>query len=349
MHATKIVAAVLDAETGELQFFGLTADIGKTAGFCAGLPRPVRVAYEAGPTGYGLARELIKRRVDCVVAAPSKIPRASGDRVKTDRRDAELIVRLLWAGKLHAVRVPGAEEEALRDLVRAREGVRVDLMRCRHRLSKLLLRHGIRFADGDAWTERHRQWLQTVELEWPAAQATLLDVRGAIDALCHRRDGLERQIVAILPNSPWRAQVGVLRCLRGVDTLTAVGLCAEVGDFARFARAEQLMSYLGLVPSENTTGQQRRLGSITKTGSGHARRLLVEAAWHYRARPNLGQALTERQADQPPAAIAVAWSAQKRLHRTWTRLEARGKRRTIIAVAAARELAGFVWAICQIE
>jgi len=349
VHATKIVAAVLDAETGELQFFAMTAEIEKAAGFCAALPRPVRVAYEAGPTGYGLARELAKRGVECVVAAPSKIPRASGDRVKTDRRDAELLVRLLLAGKLHAVRVPGAEEEALRDLVRAREQVRVDLMRCRHRLSKLLLRHGIRFEDGDAWTDRHRAWLNEVVLEWPAAQATLLDVRGAIDALCHRRDGLEREIVSMLPSSPWTAQVGVLRCLRGVDTLTAVGLCAEVGDFTRFGRAEQLMSYLGLVPSENTTGQQRRLGSITKTGSAHARRLLIEAAWHYRPRPNLSKRLTERQADQPPEAIAVAWTAQKRLHRTWTRLEQRGKRRTIIAVAAARELTGFVWAITQIE
>jgi transposase len=349
VHATKIVAAVLDAEMGEIAFFAMTADIEKTAGFCAGLPRPVRVAYEAGPTGYGLARELVKRRMECLVAAPSKIPRASGDRVKTDRRDAELLVRLLLAGKLHAVRVPGAEEEALRDLVRAREQVRVDLMRSRHRLSKLLLRHGIRFEDGDAWTDRHRQWLATVELEWPAAQATLLDVRGAIDALAHRRDELERQIVGMLPGSPWREQVGVLRCLRGVDTLTAVGLSAEVGDFQRFARAEQLMSYLGLVPAENTTGQQRRLGSITKTGSAHARRLLVEAAWHYRPRPNLGKALTERQADQPQVAIAVAWTAQKRLHRTWARLQARDKRRTIIAVAAARELAGFVWAITQIE
>ena len=210
--------------------------------------------------------------VECVVAAPSKIPRASGDRVKTDRRDAELLVRLLFAGKLHAVRVPGAEEEALRDLVRAREQVRVDLMRCRHRLSKLLLRHGIRFEDGNAWTERHRQWLATVVLKWPAAQATLLDVRGAIDALAHRRDGLERQIVATLPSSPWTAQVGVLRCLRGVDTLSAVGLCAEVGDFNRFARAEQLMSYVGLVPwrtrpgSSGGSGRSRRPGPRTPAG-----------------------------------------------------------------------------------
>ena len=284
-----------------------------------------------------------------MVAAPSKIPRASGDRVKTDRRDAELLARLLLAGKLHAVRVPGPEEEALRDLVRARESVRVDLMRCRHRLSKLLLRHGIRFDDGPAWTQRHRDWLAQVALEWPAAQATLLDSQGAIDALVHRREQLEREIVALLPGCPWAVQIGRLRCLRGIDTLTAVGLCAEVGDFERFARAEQLMSYIGLVPSESTTGQQRRLGSITKTGSGHARRLLIEAAWHYRPRPRIGKALGERQDGQPAQAVAIAWSAQQRLHRTWTRLEQRAKRRTIIAVAAARELAGFAWAICQIE
>jgi transposase len=245
---------------------------------CAGLPRPVRAAYEAGPTGYGLARELARRDVACVVAAPSKIPRAAGDRVKTDRRDAELLVRLLLAGKLHAVRVPGQQEEALRDLVRAREAVRVDLMRCRHRISKLLLRHGARFEDGRAWTDRHHRWLAGIQLRWPAAQATFADACGAADALVHRRGALEREIVALLPDSPWQHQVGRLRCLRGIDTLTAAGLCAEIGDFERFARAEQLMSYVGLVPSESTTGQQRRQGSITKTGSGHARRLLVEAA-----------------------------------------------------------------------
>jgi transposase len=319
------------------------------AAFCAGLPGPVRAAYEAGPTGYGLARELARRGVGCVVAAPSKIPRASGDRVKTDRRDAEHLVRLLMAGKLHPVRVPGDEEEALRDLVRAREAVRVDLMRSRHRLSKLLLRHGIRFEDGRAWTDRHRQWLARIALQWPAAQTTLLDAIGAVDALEHRRGQLEREITRLLPDSPWAIQAGRLRCLRGVDTLTAVGLCAEIGDFERFAKAAQLMHYLGLTPSEHTTGQTRRLSSITKAGSGHARRLLVEAAWHYRSRPRIGRALNDRQDGQPPEAIAIAWTAQQRLHRVWTRLEQRAKRRTIIAVAAARELAGFCWAITQIE
>jgi transposase len=258
----------------------MSGDSVGVAGFCAGLPGPVRVTYEAGPTGYGLARDLAVRGVQCVVAAPSKIPRGSGDRIKTDRRDAEHLVRLLLAGKLHPVRVPGDEEEALRDLVRAREAVRGDLMRCRHRLSKLLLRHGIRFEEGRAWTDRHRQWLRTVALSWPAAQMTLLDQVGAVDALEHRRDQLEREILGLLPSSSWCTEVGRLRCLRGIDTLTAVGLCAEIGDFARFQKPGQLMHYIGLTPSEDTTGDQRRLGHITKTGSGHARRLLVEAGWH---------------------------------------------------------------------
>ncbi len=349
VHASKIVAVVLDGETGELVHFRMSGEAAAAAGFCAGLPGPVRAAYEAGPTGYGLARELVRRGVECVVAAPSKIPRASGDRVKTDRRDAEHLARLLLAGELHPVRVPGPEEEALRDLVRARETVRVDLMRCRHRLSKLLLRHGIRFENGRAWTDRHRQWLAGIALRWPAAQTTLEDAIGAVEALGQRRDQLEREIVALLPDSPWAIQVGRLRCLRGIDTLTAAGLCAEIGDFARFAKAPQLMHYLGLTPSEDTTGQTRRLGAITKTGSGHARRLLVEAAWHYRSQPRIGRALSDRQNRQPPEAIAIAWTAQRRLHRVWTRLEQRTKRRTIIAVAAARELAGFCWAITQIE
>jgi transposase len=349
VHAARVVAAVLDVETGEVQYGAMEMDLGRVAGFCTGLPGPVRVAYEAGPTGYGLARELAARRVECVVAAPSKIPRAAGDKVKTDRRDAELLARLAAAGSLHAVRVPGREEEALRDLVRAREAVRMDLMRCRHRLGKLLLRHGVRYGDGDAWTERHRRWLATVELDQPAAQSTLLDARGAVEGLIGRREQLEREIIGMLPGSPWRVQVARLRCLRGIDTLTAVGLCAEIGDFERFAKAEQLMSYIGLVPAETTTGERRRLGSITKSGSAHARRLLVEASWHYRKAPLIGKALSERHDGQPQAAIQVAWKAQCRLHRVWARMEERAKRRTLIATAVARELAGFCWAICLIE
>ena len=348
VHASKIVAAVLDAETGELSSFRLSGCAVEAARFCAALPAPVRATYEAGPTGYGLARELAGREVGCVVAAPGKIPRAAADRVKTDRRDAEHLARLLLAGKLHPVRVPGEAEEALRDLVRAREDIRGDLMRARHRLSKLLLRHGLRF-EGKAWSERHRAWLACVELDQLPAQATLTDYRGAIEALLHRRAELERQIGSLIPGSPWEREIARLRCLRGIDALSAVGLCAEIGDFARFARAGQLASYVGLVPSESSSGEQRRQGSITKTGSRHARRLLVEAAWHYRHRPYLGRALERRQQGQPAGAIAISWSAQRRLYRTWTRLQAKGKRATVVAVATARELSGFCWAITTME
>jgi len=348
VHAAGVAAAVLDVETGELGAFSLPGDVVEVTEFCSVLPRPVRATYEAGPTGYALARELERRGVGCLVCAPGKIPRAPGDRVKTDRRDAEHLVRLLLAGKLHAVRVPGPAEEGLRDLVRAREDVRVDLMRARHRLSKLLLRHGLRF-EARAWTARHAQWLAQVELAEPTAQATLLDYRGAVDGLVHRRDGLDRAITQSVATSDWAPQAGRLRCLRGIDVLSAAGLCCEVGDFARFERAGQLASFVGLVPSEDSTGERKRRGAITKTGSRHARRLLVEAAWHYRKPPRTGPVLEARQSGQPAAAVAISWSAQQRLHRTWRRLEQRGKPRNIVAVAVARELAGFCWSIARTE
>jgi transposase len=250
-------------------------------------------------------------------------------------------------GGLHPVRVPSAEEEALRDLVRAREDIRGDLMRARHRLSKLLLRHDVRYEDtASAWTVSHRAWLSKVDLGQPAAQASLLDYLGAIDALVIRRDALERTIAGLVPRSPWAEQVARLRCLRGIDTLSAVGLCAEIGDFARFQRPAQLMSYLGLVPCERSSGQARRQGAITKSGSRHARRILVEAAWHYRRPPRRGTMLQRRQQGQPAQALAISWKAQQRLHQLWRRLDGqRGKRKTIVAVAAARHLAGFCWAI----
>ena len=350
VHAAKVVAAILDAETGELRFARLGGESGQVVELCRSLPAPVRATYEAGPTGYGLARGLAAAGVDCLVAAPGKIPRGATERVKTDRRDAEHLVRLLMAGKLAAVRVPGPPEEAMRDLVRAREDLRMDLMRARHRLSKFLLRREIRFeGPGKNWTKRHLQWLAKLEFDDPAAQATFEDYRGAVEALLHRRGELERRIEGLIPTSPWATEVGRLRCLRGVETLTAVGLCAEVGDFARFARAGQLMSYLGLVPSEHSSGERRRLGSITKSGSRHARRLLVESAWHYRNPPRVGREIERRQHGQPAAAVAVSWSAQRRLHRTYSRMRKRNKRATVTTVAVARELAGFCWAIALIE
>ncbi len=351
VHAAKVLAATMDSESGELVVRRLPGATSEVVAFCAGLPGPVRVAYEAGPTGFGLARALQAAGVGCVVAAPGKIERPASDRVKTDRRDAERLVRLLMIGALHPVRVPTLDEEALRDLVRAREDVRGDLMRARHRLSKLLLRHDVRFeGTGGAWTQRHRQWLAGVDLGQRGTQVTLHDYIGAIDALLVRRDTLEATISELIPDSPWAQTVARLRCLRGIDTLSAVGLCTEVGDFARFARAGHVMSFLGLVPSEHSSGQTRRQGQITKSGSGHGRRLLVEAAWHYRRPPAKGQPLKRRQAGQDPHVLAISWQAQQRLHRTWQRLDhERGKRRTIVAVAVARELAGFCWAVANAD
>ena len=349
VHAASVLAATMDRESGELAVRRLPGKTSDVVEFCRALPGPTRVAYEAGPTGFGLARALEAAGVSCVVAAPGKIERPASDRVKTDRRDAERVLRLLTIGGLHAVRVPTLGEEALRDLVRAREDVRGDLMRARHRLSKLLLRHDVRF-DGSAWTQHHRRWLAAVELGQRGAQVTLHDYVGAIDALIVRRDSLEATIGELVPDSPWADTVARLRCLRGIDTLSAVGLCAEVGDFGRFAQAGHVMSFLGLVPSEHSSGQTRRQGKITKSGSGHGRRLLVEAAWHYRRQPAKSQALKRRQANQPPHVLAISWQAQQRLHRTWQRLDtARGKRRTIVAVAVARELAGFCWAVANAD
>jgi transposase len=345
VHAVKVVAAIADSQSGELAVQRMGGQTEQVAEFCAALPGPVRVAYEAGPTGFGLARALAARGIDCTVAAPGKIERPAQDRVKTDRRDAERLARLLMIGGLHAVRVPTPAEEAMRDLVRAREDVRGDLMRARHRVAKLLLRHDLRF-DGNNWTQRHLDWLGRVELPEPVAQSVLLDGIGSIDALLVRRESLETQMASLVEGSPWERQVAHLRCLRGIDTLSALGLCAEVGDFERFARPAQLMSYLGLVPSENSSGEKRRQGAITKSGSRHARRLLVEAAWHYRRAPRKGRELRRRQEGQPQAVCAISWKAQQRLHRSWVRLDSeRGKRRTLCAVAVARELTGFCWAV----
>jgi len=214
VHAAKAVAAILDSETGEIRFQRLGGESGPVVGLCGSLPAPVKATYEAGPTGYGLARALIDAGVECIVAAPGKIPRGATDRVKTDRRDAEHLVRLLLAGKLHPVRIPGPEEEAMRDLVRAREDLRMDLMRSRHRLSKLLLRHEIRF-EGRSWTDRHRAWLATLSFDDPASGVTFADYLGAVESLLHRRSDIERQIGALIPGSPWAREVGRLRCLRG--------------------------------------------------------------------------------------------------------------------------------------
>jgi transposase len=346
VHVSATVAAIIDRDSGELRRQRLSGRGSEVCQFVAALPGPVRATYEAGPTGFALARRLQAAGVDCLVCAPGLIPRGPSDRVKTDQRDAERLVRLLIAGELHRVAVPTVEAEGLRDLVRAREDLRGDLMSARHRVAKLLLRHDVRFEGQQRnWTQPHLRWLSTVRFDQPGTQAAFDDYRGAVEALVIRRSELEARIAEQLPTSPWAQTARRLMCLRGIDTLTAAGLCAEVGDFIRFRHPEQLMSFLGVVPSEHSSGTRRRQGSITKSGSQHARRLLVEAAWHYRQPPRVSEPLRRRQAGADPAIVALSWKTQRRLHRVWSRMEQRGKRRTIIAVAAARELAGFCWAV----
>jgi len=350
VHVSGVVAAMLDRDSGELRVRRLPGSSDEVAAFAGTLAGPVRATYEAGPTGFVLARKLRAVGVDCVVCAPGLIPRGATDRVKTDRRDAERLVRLLVAGELHRVAVPSVEEEALRDLVRAREDLRGDLMRARHRLAKLLLRHEVRFDGPQAnWTQAHLGWLAGVRMGQPASQRALEDYRGAVHALMVRREQLEAEIARALPESPWAQTARRLMCMRGIDTLTAAGLCAEIGDFRRFQHPAQVMSYLGVTPSEHSSGERRRRGPITKSGSQHARRLLVEAAWHYRRAPRVAGSLARRQRDGEPEVIALSWKAQRRLHHVWARMEARNKRRTIIAVACARELAGFCWAVATTD
>ena len=314
------------------------------------LPGPVRAVYEAGPTGFGLARAARAVGIEMMVCSPGAIPRQPGDQIKTDTRDALKLARLHAAGQLRPVAVPSPELEALRDLVRCREDLRSDLMACRHRIGKLLLRQGLVYpGPGHAWTRRHASWLSTITLEQQLTRLVFAEQLAAHEVLLARRDRLDGLIAEQAANGARAQQVGRLRCLRGIDTLTAVGLVAEIGDFTAFAHPRRLASYLGMVPSEHSSGTRRRQGAITKAGSNHARRLLVEAAWHYRRHPSLSVDLRRRQAGQPPAAIDAAWRAQLRLHRRWHHLDGmRAKRRTTVAVAVARELACFVWEIANL-
>jgi transposase len=304
----------------------------------------VRCCYEAGPTGFGLYRRLVERGIECVVVAPGLVPQRPGDRVKTDPRDARKLARLHAGGLLEPIFVPSPELEAARDLVRAREDARLDRMRDRQRLSKFCLRHG-RLLPTTAWTVTRRAWLAQQRFEYPAQQLTFETYLHAVDLVDARIEALEQAIRDAAAQGPWRQLVARLRCLRGVDTHTALALVAEIGDFGRFGSAEELMAFVGLVPSERSSGEQRRQGSITKVGNAHVRRLLVESAWHARRRPTVGYQLARRQRGQDAAVIERAWRCQQRLHQRWQRMAARGKPQQKIVVACARELAGFVWAI----
>lgn len=305
----------------------------------------VRLCYEAGPTGYALYRQLTDLGVACTVIAPSLTPRRPSERIKTDRRDARKLAGLFRAGELTAVRVPTPVEEAARDLLRARADLREDILRARHRLSKFLLRHGHVYRAGAQWTARHRSWLLRQSFEEPAAQRTLEHYLASLDVRLSELALLDAQLLELAQTEPFRAGVARLAALRGIGSLSALTLLAEVGDFRRFARASDFMAFVGLVPSEHSSGERRSQGAITKAGNAHVRRVLVEAAWHARRRPNLGTALAARLAGQPTPVLAVAARAQERLHARYWRLVNRGKRPTVAATAVARELAGFCWSL----
>jgi transposase len=344
VHARSTHAAAVDARTGELRRARFGAESDEVVGWLERLPEPVRACYEAGPTGFALYRAAQAAGIDVCVVAPSKTPRASGDRIKSDRKDAELLARLLLAGQLQPIAVPSPALEALRHLCRAREQVRGDLMRCRHRVSKLLLLHGRVYLQPTRWTQRHRAWLSRQRFDEPAAELAYLDTLAAVDGLVARKAALDERLSRLAREGECWPTVARLRCFRGLDTLSAVVLALEVGDFARFSRPAQLAAWLGLVPELDQSGERRRQGAITKTGSGYARRILVEAAWHYLRPPRIGATLANRQQGQPAHLLTIAWRAQHRLHHLYERLRGRGKPGNVATVAVARELACFLWA-----
>lgn len=311
-------------------------------------PSTLRVCYEAGPTGYVLYWQLQKLGVQCEVVAPSLVPVKAGDRIKTDRRDAEKLARAYRSGDLTAVFVPDAEHEALRDLVRAREAAKKDELRAKHRLSKYLLRYGQYAPEGcRAWTLSYWRWVRMVKFEHAAQNETLLDYIAEVEHQSLRIERLEKSIDDAIAGAPpqMKAVIDALQSLRGVAKITAVTLAVEVGTFRRFDRATQLMSYTGMVPSEHSSGGRRYQGAITKTGNNHLRRVLIEAAWHYRHQPRLSNRQRALHGELNPHVLEIAWNAQLRLNRRYARLSAKTKPPGKVITAVARELVGFIWAI----
>jgi transposase len=353
VHAETIAVAVAE-QGGEVGSFGVIPNrlesIGKLV-HKLGPVKQLRACYEAGPTGYVLYWQLTQLGVACEVIAPSLVPTKAGDRVKTDRRDAAKLGRGYRAGELTAVWVPDAAHEALRDLVRVREAARKDQMKARHRLGKFLLRHGRRPPEGTkAWTQKHREWIKShVRFEQPALETTLADYLEEVDHMAARIVKLEKAIDEAVSQAP--AEIGVvieaLQALRGVAQTTAASIVCELGSLSRFPSPRELMGYSGLVACEYSSGSRVQRGGVTKTGNGHLRRVLVEAAWAYQHRPNGIGFLLRRQKTLAISEEAkkIAWKAQQRLHKRYQAMAARGKNKNQIVTAIGRELLGFIWAI----
>ena len=355
VHAETIAVAVAEAD-GELHSLGVIPNRAESVERLVrklGRPEQLRVCYEAGPTGYVLYWQLSQLGINCEVVAPTLVPVKAGDRVKTDRRDAEKLARCYRAGQLTPVWVPDAAHEALRDLVRAREAAKRDQLRARHRLGKFLLRQGRRVAAGTmAWGPKHLAWVKQQHFEQAAQQLTLLDYLHEVEHAAERIARLERFIDAAIETLPvkMRAVIEALQGLRGIAQISAVSIVAELGELSRFEHPRQLMGYSGAVSREHSSGERIRRGAISKTGNAHLRRIVVEAAWAYRHRPAVGQTLAVRQRRCSAAVTELAWKAQHRLHQRYARLMARGKCQQQTVTAVARELLGFIWAIgTQVE
>ena len=355
VHARSVRAAVIDTATGEVIERRLSPEPAAVLGFVtevAGVHGPVAVTYEAGPTGYGLARALLAAGYRCQVAAPSKLLRPGGDRVKTDAKDAMLLARLARNDDIVAVTIPTVAQESARDLVRARDDARTTLMAARHRLSKLLLRHGLVY-DGEAWTGRHDAWLRRVRKEHLLGSGTgmVAAFDDGYDATVHalaRRDRLDAVIHAMAADSEFTPVTRRVCCLRGISTTTGFALAVEIGDWDRLTGAS-IGAYLGLVPSEHSSGGSRSQGGITKTGNSHARRLLIEAAWHHKPLYRPGKTIQDRWALAPAAAAARGDAGNRRLHHRWAVLAAHRKRHTVANTAIARELAGWCWSLAVMD
>jgi transposase len=351
VHAETIAVAIADP-AGEVRSLGVIPNRSESIRKLVkklGAAESLRACYEAGPTGYVIYWQLTALGVRCEVVAPTLVPTKAGDRVKTDRRDAEKLARSYRAGDLTAVWVPDAAHEALRDLVRAREAAKKDQLRARHRLGKFLLRHGRRPPTGmTSWTQRHLAWIKAaVHFEQPAQEVTLLDYLHEVEHVADRIERLERAINEAVKTAPpsMRVVIEALQALRGIALVSAVTIVAEVGALSRFERAPQLMGYSGLGAREDSSGSRTRRGGITKTGNAHLRRIVIEAAWSYRHRPAVGGALRKRQVPVSEAVKTISWKAQTRLHARYRRLLGRGKCPQHVVTAVGRELLGFIWAI----
>ena len=350
VHAETIAVAVAEPD-GEVRSMGTIANREESIRKFikkVGPAEQLRVCYEAGPTGFVLYWQLTQLGVECTVVAPTLVPKKSGDRVKTDRRDALKLARSHRSGDLTAVWIPDEGSEALRDLVRAREAAKQDQLRARHRLSKFLLRSGQRPAPGvKAWTQIYMAWIRQIHFAQMAHESTKLDYLHEVEHMGERVMRLEQAIAeaAKLASPELQEVIQGLQALRGIAHISAITIAAELGQISRFEGARQLMGYSGIVPSEDSTGKRKRRGSITKTGNSHQRRIAVEAAWSYRLPPGVGPALRKRQQGVPQEIKEIAWKAQHRLHKRYCRLTATRKDQRKIITALGRELLGFIWAI----